>query len=887
MQGFTPDESEPLQAGLTPFVNSPQAVLKAILSWTGGQPFLTQKLCQIVVNAAQQSDCLPSTFSPGAVDNWVDGLVRSHLLTHWESQDEPIHLRTIRDHLFWHRQRTGRILGIYQRLLQAETVATDDSHEQNDHQLSGLVVSQGNHLAIKNRIYQEVFTLDWAQRQLRQLRPYASAFDGWMASGREDATYLLRGQTLIDAEQWARDESLSDLDYQFLSASQDAERQHIQQLLDVKAESERFFRQLAEAVPQMVWIVEPDGTLSYTNHQSSDFSGYPSPHFQGWQGLDVIHPEDRDRSRAAWQTALDTGTPYEVQLRMQDAAGHYRWFLNRAVPIRDSTEQVVKWFGTSTDLDEVKRSEEAKRLQEVEKRLLQEQKASRLQRWLLGTVSVAFVVASGLGLYALGQQRQAEMREIEALTNTSEAQFASGNRLDALVTAIAAQTRLTNLAAAPSILTAKVERDLRRAALQAIEFNRLSGDKGRVLGIAISPDGEQIASSHQQSTIFLWGADGQLQQPLVGHDGEVNDVEFSADGQMLASSGRDRTVQLWSREGDLLKTFQGHQNRVVSIDISPDSNWIASASEDGTVKLWSVTGQQTRTLTDHDGAVWDVAFSPDGQWLASAGWDNTVILWRADGTKVRTFKKPITSDRGTNRLVSVVFSPDGQTLVAGDWKGNMVWWQADGTLIDTATEHPSSVVSLTFSPDGQTLVSGSWDSTIKFWNRNRVVTRTLTAHPSGTWEVAFTADGQTLVSGGEDKLVRLWRPNSEVLTVLRGHRTSVWQVIMAPPCTAQVACPGRATATSEAPGIISSSTDGTAKVWNREGHLLQTLIADQSEIWDVAISPDGATIATATHEGKLTWWSRTGERLKTIQAHTNRFNDLDFSPDGAEIASAS
>lgn len=92
------------------------------------------------------------------------------------------------------------------------------------------------------------------------------------------------------------------MDYQFLAASQDAERQDIQQKLNAKAESERFFRQLAEAVPQMVWIVEPDGSLSYTNRQGSDFSGISQDGLPELQRLEVIHPEDRQTSLSRSKT---------------------------------------------------------------------------------------------------------------------------------------------------------------------------------------------------------------------------------------------------------------------------------------------------------------------------------------------------------------------------------------------------------------------------------------------------------------------------------------------------------------------------------------------------------------------------------------------------------
>ena len=874
LDGFTSQEASPLTAGLQPVVAHPVPVLQAILRWTGGQPFLTQKLCQRVIQTVGQSDTTALQIPPGLETFWVDNLVQTQVLDHWEAQDEPVHLRTIRDRLFWNENRIGRLLGIYQQLLQEEVVPLDDSREQIELLLSGLVVRQGNQLGIKNPIYRHVFSPEWVNQQLSRLRPYADAINGWLASQRQDGSYLLREQSLLDAQQWAQDKSLSDLDYQFLAASQDAERQTIQQQLEAQQESERFFRQLAEAVPQMVWIVDPDGTLSYINQQGNLFSGRSLSDVTDWKRLEAIHPDDRPVSLAAWEHSLETGEPYEVQLRLQDASGNYRWFLNRATPIRDASGQVVKWFGTSTDLDTLKREEELKRLQEVEKRLQQEQRARHLQKGLLATVSMAFLIASTLGIYAWTQNRQAALREIEAIANTSEAQFASGNRLDALVSAMIAQSRLGQLHPVPIALTTQVEHELSRALFQVVEQNRFRADQGRVRGIAVSSDGQRIAATYDRPVIIVWGSDGKIQHTFAG---KAREVAFSPDGQTLVAGMDDGTIRRWNRDGQPLATLKGNQDRVMAVAISPDGKWLAAAGSDNSIELWSLDGTLIRSLSGHQKTIWKVTFSPDGRSLATASADNTVMLWNTDGSRIRTFQNPILSNKGENRLLSVAFSQDGQTLVAGDTYGNILWWKQDGTLINTTSEHRNGVVSLAVSPDGQTLASGSWDNTIKLWDWNGTLLRTLNGHPSGTLALAFSPargnslqqPGQRLVSGGEDALVRIWRLSGDFLTVLRGHRASVWSARFTP----------------DGQTILSSGTDGTIKRWNRQGQILQTLPVNQGEVWAVESSPDGQTLVAASEDGSLTFWNRAGERLRTVQAHQQTAFDVTFSPNGQHIAS--
>ncbi|GHO76422.1 hypothetical protein KSD_41930 [Ktedonobacter sp. SOSP1-85] len=129
-------------------------------------------------------------------------------------------------------------------------------------------------------------------------------------------------------------------------------------------ESRESLRVLAEAVPQLVWVKQPDGQFEYVNQRWCDYSGLTLEHVQSdrWAYLQCIHPDDRESNRALVQHALETGETYEYEGRVRQAqTGKYRWLLVRALPVRDETGQIVKWFGTSTDIDEQKRTEEALR----------------------------------------------------------------------------------------------------------------------------------------------------------------------------------------------------------------------------------------------------------------------------------------------------------------------------------------------------------------------------------------------------------------------------------------------------------------------------------------------------------------------------------------------
>ena len=120
--------------------------------------------------------------------------------------------------------------------------------------------------------------------------------------------------------------------------------------------SEARFRQLADAMPQLVWTANADGVVDYYNQRQAEFSGIEES-AEGWRWAPVVHPEDREATVAAWSGAVARGTIYEIEHRVLRADGTYRWYLSRGFPVTDAAGRVVKWFGTATDVDVTKRAE--------------------------------------------------------------------------------------------------------------------------------------------------------------------------------------------------------------------------------------------------------------------------------------------------------------------------------------------------------------------------------------------------------------------------------------------------------------------------------------------------------------------------------------------------
>jgi PAS domain S-box-containing protein len=141
--------------------------------------------------------------------------------------------------------------------------------------------------------------------------------------------------------------------------------------------SEKRFRELADAMPQMVWSAEPDGTVDYRNSQWFNFVGISPDDSDRHDWYAMIHPDDRQLAADLWLTGIKTGEPIQNEIRMQDVRnpGKYRWFLSRVVPIKDDQGNIVKWYGTSTDVDDVRRTTERKKELEHLTAALTEQRA--------------------------------------------------------------------------------------------------------------------------------------------------------------------------------------------------------------------------------------------------------------------------------------------------------------------------------------------------------------------------------------------------------------------------------------------------------------------------------------------------------------------------------
>ncbi|NEP59512.1 MAG: hypothetical protein F6K31_21295 [Symploca sp. SIO2G7] len=159
LKGFQLQEAQPLLQGLTEKVSNPQIILQEVLSWTNGQPFLTQKICRLI---RESSSPIPTDEEA----QWVENLVQTQVIENWEVQDEPEHLRTIRDRIIYSTQPTYKLLGLYRQILTQGQVTAGGTSEEKELLLSGLVVKEGEYIKVGNRIYELIFDIAWVESQV-------------------------------------------------------------------------------------------------------------------------------------------------------------------------------------------------------------------------------------------------------------------------------------------------------------------------------------------------------------------------------------------------------------------------------------------------------------------------------------------------------------------------------------------------------------------------------------------------------------------------------------------------------------------------------------------------------------------------------------------------
>jgi len=452
-----------------------------------------------------------------------------------------------------------------------------------------------------------------------------------------------------------------------------------------------------------------------------------------------------------------------------------------------------------------------------------------------------------------------------------------------------------------------------------------SHDRDRIMSMAYSPDGNQVASGGLSGTIRVWDAltgkvvksfqpgmassasalsfarDGRLAVAFsaalseatikiyessntakevvsfVGPTGVVSHLDFSPDGRWLALGASNGQAHIHdTATGKEVLVLRGHDRPLRCVDFDSKGRRLATCGDDNLIRVWELpSGKLLRTLEGHIAEVLSVAFSPDDTKLASSSMIGNIRIWdAATGTSLLEFS----GDCGP--IHQVAFHPDGTRLASANYDRSVKLWDtATGQEVLALRGHDDDASCVAFSPDGSCLASASWDGHLHFYDarplndKPRYQLFNLKGHQRRVYVVRYHPDGRRVYSGSSDGTIHAWDAETgRLLATLKGHAGMVISLDVS----------------GDGKQLLTACATGHLHIWDIEaGTLLRTHRNLKSTVWGAAFNRDATWIACISgFDGSISIYdAQTGKEIRTTQAHAGGAFGLSYSADGKHLAS--
>lgn len=690
------DDLTPLIDGLVGTVADPRSTIAKILYWTGGQPFLTQKVCQLVVEHPQDS---------------IAEIVQQQIIDNWEDRDHPVHLKTIANRLLGNSGKSIYLLEQYRQIITASAdINVNHSPEQQQLRLSGLVIERDGRLQVYNPIYAQVFNLNWIDRELANICPHSRALTDWLDHGRSDLL-LLRGDALDEAIawkefQWQHNQLIGIDGAAFIDASQ-AKRTDWK-LTKIKNRISGLIKVLSVLIvtglillSTLLWF---DRSLKISD-RVNQFDRTSSQIIGQYEFAPLTALKAAIINAASFQSiqpsSLDNSTPtpklalQKLVDRVQeiDEINTYQQGINAINFCQEDRIFIAGSDGTVAVWD---RQANGNKLREI---------IDLGADIKINSVSHAnsqcndnFATASSDGKIRLWQWHPQTQSKAKLISEV--------------------------LAHQPGILD----------------------HDGGVQNIRLTEDRQYIYSTGKiDGKLKKWKIEDNnliLMTNITdsfAHEHGVISLNLNGTKNLIGTAGKDGTAKIWDLDGNLLKTLTGHRAAVNSIYFCSTVSKncpvyeIATASSDGSVRLWNMAGEYLKTIDAHTGEVRAVRFSPDGKLLATASAKDPTV---SNGSSIRIWNledsKLITEFEGHQGAIeSMRFKPrkteqknidaDFQQLATSGGEDSTIRVWKIPEIMPVNDKHQDRINSVRFDPtDSKYFITAGEDGTVRWWYRNSV-----------------------------------------------------------------------------------------------------------------------------------------------------------------------
>ena len=860
---------EAIDSRLMQNVSNQYSLIREVLEWTGGQPFLTQQIFQLI-NLAE--DPIPDA----SEEEWVRNLIQTQVIDNWEADR---YLKWIRDRLLQSQPDPTNILQLYKQILQNAELEVNDSLEQEKLIDLGLVVKQQEKLKVYNKIYESVFNDDWIDSELELLNPQPNICQPEEFEELGDVVEPPSNGNIPDTQDNYTSELYPGQTYLTF-----------RETTDYQTRLKIFWIGLQNSN----WRILKKRLLNYILLLFKRYRLFKFPILLVVGVLSVT-----TLPQVANTPNLPIGlTPAETQA-----------FEKKASEALDKFE--------SKELDALL---DAVQIGEILKKRLGN--SPRKEYRVIQPLFALQYIRNNI--YEKNQIKEHDA-PVRTVSFSPKGNFLASAGEDGIIRLCSFSDKTL-----PCIHASHESDNDSNSNVRNLIFNPVfHSDKSTLTNQQNIDDLLLLATAGENGKIRFWNQSLKpIGSPLQAYDtGELTNMSFSSDGKFIVTAGgpQGNQVKLWdvkSRREIASLDRLGFVNSL-SFNPNPSNEWFVTADIDGLVQFWNKSGNEippSLSTSTELGEINSVSFSPNGETLATAG-EKGVKLWDSlnNDPKSRQF------GTGKGGVRSVRFSQDGKWIATAGESGKVHIWKltADESKhlsVKAAAEldghdKPVNSVSFEFEPNLQNLATGGDDDTVRIWKlselekkpfldlKERIRSIDIGLNSDNRQRLAILKEDGTVTIRGIDfeNEEIIWECRNKIVSMSLGPDKKYLAAIgtdgaveicdfsgdrsMNKPIenfhkVTKIAFIRKSFVTLS----VTLEEDGTAKLWYSSGSPGIPLNS-RDKVRTVSFRSDGERIATGAEDGTVKLWDNSGEKIKE-SAHLN--NDgvilVKFSPDGKLIA---